>query len=187
VKKYLLFFALSLMASTAAIAEQASVADLEILYKLVVEFKNEAETCKERIEKIDETIAVLRNQGRFLDEVNVLEVRSATLHAEAIEMEEKFTFLAADVTEKLETIENGGTVSKQEVEILKKLTVQYKDELDALGVQMDQLDKDVALLEARMNDETDGGGGGGGCDSFGLGMVLSALAGLVLARKKIRR
>ena len=38
--------------------------------------------------------------------------------------------------------------SKQDVEMLKKLVVEFKDELDALGVKVDKLDKRVALLEA---------------------------------------
>jgi len=37
--------------------------------------------------------------------------------------------------------------SKQDVEMLKKLVVEFKDELDALGVKVDQLDSRVALLE----------------------------------------
>jgi len=38
--------------------------------------------------------------------------------------------------------------SKQDVEMLKKLVVEFKDELDALGVKVDQLDSRVAALEA---------------------------------------
>jgi len=38
--------------------------------------------------------------------------------------------------------------SKQDVEMLKKLVVEFKDELDALGVKVDQLDSRVAVLEA---------------------------------------
>jgi hypothetical protein len=37
--------------------------------------------------------------------------------------------------------------SKQDVEMLKKLVVEFKDELDALGVQVDELDGRVAVLE----------------------------------------
>ena len=40
--------------------------------------------------------------------------------------------------------------SKQDVEMLKKLVVEFKDELDALGVKVDQLDKRVALIESRL-------------------------------------
>jgi len=37
--------------------------------------------------------------------------------------------------------------SKQDLELLKKLVVEFKDELDALGVKVDELDKRVAVLE----------------------------------------
>ncbi len=37
--------------------------------------------------------------------------------------------------------------SKQDVELLKKLVIEFKDELDALGVKVDKLDKRVAILE----------------------------------------
>lgn len=40
--------------------------------------------------------------------------------------------------------------SKQDVEMLKKLVVEFKDELDALGVKVDQIDKRVAVLEDRL-------------------------------------
>jgi hypothetical protein len=40
--------------------------------------------------------------------------------------------------------------SKQDVEMLKKLVVEFKDELDALGVQVDQLDGRVAGLEKNL-------------------------------------
>ncbi len=40
--------------------------------------------------------------------------------------------------------------SKQDVEMLKKLVIEFKDELDALGVKVDQLDKRVAVLENRL-------------------------------------
>jgi len=38
--------------------------------------------------------------------------------------------------------------SKQDVEMLKKLVVEFKDELDALGVKVDKLDSRVAVLES---------------------------------------
>jgi len=38
--------------------------------------------------------------------------------------------------------------SKQDLELLKKLVVEFKDELDALGVKVDELDSRVAVLEA---------------------------------------
>ncbi|WP_346690439.1 S-layer homology domain-containing protein [uncultured Cloacibacillus sp.] len=37
--------------------------------------------------------------------------------------------------------------SKQDLELLKKLVMEFKDELDALGVKVDSLDKRVAVLE----------------------------------------
>ena len=37
--------------------------------------------------------------------------------------------------------------SKQDLELLKKLVLEFKDELDALGVKVDQLDKRIAVLE----------------------------------------
>ncbi|PIE55038.1 MAG: S-layer protein [Dethiosulfovibrio peptidovorans] len=37
--------------------------------------------------------------------------------------------------------------SKQDVEMLKRLVVEFKDELDALGVQVDKIDSRVAVLE----------------------------------------
>ena len=40
--------------------------------------------------------------------------------------------------------------SKQDVEMLKKLVVEFKDELEALGVRVDELDERVALLESRL-------------------------------------
>ncbi len=40
--------------------------------------------------------------------------------------------------------------SKQDLELLKKLVVEFKDELDALGVKVDELDSRVALLEERI-------------------------------------
>jgi hypothetical protein len=38
--------------------------------------------------------------------------------------------------------------SKQDLELLKKLVVEFKDELDALGVKVDELDARVAVLES---------------------------------------
>lgn len=40
--------------------------------------------------------------------------------------------------------------SKQDLELLKKLVVEFKDELDALGVKVDELDSRVAVLEDRL-------------------------------------
>ncbi|OUO90951.1 S-layer homology domain-containing protein [Cloacibacillus sp. An23] len=40
--------------------------------------------------------------------------------------------------------------SKQDMELLKKLVMEFKDELDALGVKVDSLDKRVAVLEDRL-------------------------------------
>jgi hypothetical protein len=40
--------------------------------------------------------------------------------------------------------------SKADVEMLKKLVIEFKDELDALGVQVDELDKRVAVFESRL-------------------------------------
>lgn len=40
--------------------------------------------------------------------------------------------------------------SKQDVEMLKKLVLEFKDELDALGVKVDNLDKRVSVLEDRL-------------------------------------
>ena len=40
--------------------------------------------------------------------------------------------------------------SKQDLELLKKLVLEFKDELDALGVKVDQLDKRVAVLEENL-------------------------------------
>lgn len=40
--------------------------------------------------------------------------------------------------------------SKQDVEMLKKLVVEFKDELDALGVKVDKLDGRVAVLEENL-------------------------------------
>lgn len=41
-------------------------------------------------------------------------------------------------------------VDKQDLELLKKLVMEFKDELDALGVRVDALDKRVAVLEDRV-------------------------------------
>jgi len=41
--------------------------------------------------------------------------------------------------------------SKQDVDMLKKLVVEFKDELDALGVRVDALDKDMAKFKSRLN------------------------------------
>ncbi|MGB4096886.1 MAG: S-layer homology domain-containing protein, partial [Acetomicrobium sp.] len=40
--------------------------------------------------------------------------------------------------------------SKEDVEMLKKLVVEFKDELDALGVRVDALDERVAVLEENL-------------------------------------
>ena len=40
--------------------------------------------------------------------------------------------------------------SKQDVEMLKRLVVEFKDELEALGVRVDELDERVAILEDRL-------------------------------------
>ena len=40
--------------------------------------------------------------------------------------------------------------SKQDVEMLKRLVVEFKDELEALGVRVDELDQRVAVLEDRL-------------------------------------
>lgn len=37
--------------------------------------------------------------------------------------------------------------SKQDVELLKKLIVEFKDELDALGVKVDKIDARLAVME----------------------------------------
>jgi opacity protein-like surface antigen len=39
---------------------------------------------------------------------------------------------------------------KQDVEMLKRLVIEFKDELDALGVKVDQLDKRVSVVENRL-------------------------------------
>lgn len=40
--------------------------------------------------------------------------------------------------------------SKQDLELLKKLVMEFKDELDALGVKVDKIDKRVAVLEENL-------------------------------------
>lgn len=40
--------------------------------------------------------------------------------------------------------------SKQDVEMLKKLVVEFKDELDALGVRVDDIDERLSLIESRL-------------------------------------
>ncbi|GHV47571.1 S-layer protein [Synergistales bacterium] len=40
--------------------------------------------------------------------------------------------------------------SKQDVEMMKKLIIEFRDELDALGVKVDQLDKRVSTIESRL-------------------------------------
>ncbi|GHT00754.1 S-layer protein [Synergistales bacterium] len=40
--------------------------------------------------------------------------------------------------------------SKQDVEMMKKLIIEFRDELDALGVKVDQLDKRVSVIESRL-------------------------------------
>lgn len=40
--------------------------------------------------------------------------------------------------------------SKQDVEMLKKLVIEFKDELDALGVRVDELEKDMAIFKSRL-------------------------------------
>ena len=40
--------------------------------------------------------------------------------------------------------------SRQDVDLLKRLVIEFKDELDALGVRMDGIDKDMALFKRRL-------------------------------------
>jgi hypothetical protein len=120
----------------------------------------------------------LKQRGRFPDEVKVLETRTAVLRAENAEIGTQFALLAADTSEKLENLKSGGTISNQDVEMLKRFTIEYKDEQDALEVQMEQLDRDVRGL---FNENS---GSSGGCDSLSLGAGLLALAGLVLLKKR---
>jgi len=41
--------------------------------------------------------------------------------------------------------------SKQDVDMLKRLIVEFKDELDALGVRVDALEKDMGIFKSRLN------------------------------------
>ncbi|MCL2768436.1 MAG: S-layer homology domain-containing protein, partial [Synergistaceae bacterium] len=41
--------------------------------------------------------------------------------------------------------------SRQDVDMLKRLVIEFKDELDALGVTVDGLSKDMALFKRRLN------------------------------------
>ncbi|MDR3231362.1 MAG: S-layer homology domain-containing protein, partial [Synergistaceae bacterium] len=43
-----------------------------------------------------------------------------------------------------------GKASRADVDNLKRLVVEFKDELDALGVKVEQLDKRVAVMEERL-------------------------------------
>jgi len=72
--------------------------------------------------------------------------------------------------------------SKQDVEMLKKLVVEFKDELDALGVKVDKLDSRVALIESRLGGWGIGGqirydmyftGENGGASAYSSGSVMS--------------
>ena len=53
----------------------------------------------------------------------------------------------ASVTARALAVVDMEKASKQDVEMLKRLVVEFKDELDALGVQVDKLDSRVAVLE----------------------------------------
>jgi hypothetical protein len=74
--------------------------------------------------------------------------------------------------------------SKQDVEMLKRRVVEFKDELDALGVKVDQLDARVAVLEERLGgwkisgvlrqDLTQGGNWAGSDESRGFGHLSRA-------------
>ena len=57
--------------------------------------------------------------------------------------------MASVVARALVTID-AEKASKQDLELLKKLVMEFKDELDALGVKVDSLDKRVAVLEDRL-------------------------------------
>ena len=57
--------------------------------------------------------------------------------------------LAAVVARALANVDMN-KASKQDLEMLKKLVVEFKSELDALGVKVDKLDARVALLEERI-------------------------------------
>lgn len=72
--------------------------------------------------------------------------------------------------------------SKQDVEMLKKLVVEFKDELDALGVKVDKLDSRVAVLEKRLGGWSIGGqirydvyftGEDGTASAYSAGSVMS--------------
>lgn len=72
--------------------------------------------------------------------------------------------------------------SKQDVEMLKKLVVEFKDELDALGVKVDKLDSRVAVLEQRLGGWSIGGqirydmyftGESGTASAYSAGSVMS--------------
>lgn len=54
--------------------------------------------------------------------------------------------MASVVARALTTID-AEKASKQDLELLKKLVMEFKDELDALGVKVDKIDKRVAVLE----------------------------------------
>ena len=41
--------------------------------------------------------------------------------------------------------------SKQDVDMLKRLIVEFKDELDALGVRVDELERDMGIFKSRLN------------------------------------
>ena len=57
--------------------------------------------------------------------------------------------MASIVARALATVDMN-KASKQDVEMLKKLVVEFKDELDALGVKVDKLDSRVAVLEENL-------------------------------------
>jgi hypothetical protein len=57
--------------------------------------------------------------------------------------------MASIVARSLATVDMN-KASKQDVEMLKKLVVEFKDELDALGVKVDSLDSRVAVLEENL-------------------------------------
>ena len=57
--------------------------------------------------------------------------------------------LASVVARALVTID-AEKASKQDLELLKKLVMEFKDELDALGVKVDKIDKRVAVIEKRL-------------------------------------
>ena len=57
--------------------------------------------------------------------------------------------MASIVARALATVDMN-KASKQDVEMLKKLVVEFKDELDALGVKVDKLDSRVAVMEENL-------------------------------------